>query len=143
MKKYLIVIAVAGTLFTSAVFAQTKITVPKDVKAAFESKYPDAKKVTWEKEKGNYEANWGGKSGEDTSVLYSPSGTFIEIAKAISVKQLPASALNYVKSHYKNSSINEAALVTDANGKVTYEVEVAHKDVVFDENGNFKKTEKE
>ncbi|MDQ6814328.1 MAG: hypothetical protein M3040_11365 [Bacteroidota bacterium] len=53
------------------------------------------------------------------------------------------SAQNYIKSQYKRTSINEAALVTDANGKITYEAEVAHKDVVFDEHGNFKKTEKE
>jgi hypothetical protein len=56
---------------------------------------------------------------------------------------LPASALGYVKNHYKGSSINEASLVTDAKGKVTYEAEVNHKDMVFDEHGNFLKTEKE
>lgn len=89
MKNYLIVAATAGVLFTSAVFAQGGITVPKVVKDTFESKYPDAKHVNWEKEKGNFEANWGGKSGEDNSALYSPAGTFVEIAKAISIKQRP------------------------------------------------------
>jgi len=143
MKKYLITTALAGTLFSSILFAQGKITVPKAVKATFAQKYPKVKGAKWEKEKGNYEANWGGKSREDSSALFAPSGQFIEIARAISVKQLPASALSYVKTHYKGSSINEAALVTDAKGKVSYEAEVNHKDVVFDEHGNFLKTEKE
>ena len=143
MKKYLFTTVLASSLFTRLLFAQSKIDIPKTVKAAFAQKYPKAKGVNWEKEKGNFEANWGGKSGEDNSALYTPSGTFLEIAKAISVNQLPASALNYVKSHYKGSSINEAALVTDAKGKITYEAEVAHKDVVFDEHGNFIKTERE
>jgi hypothetical protein len=143
MKKYLIATVLAGSLFTSILFAQSKIPVPQVVKAAFAQKYPKVKGVNWEKEKGNYEANWGGKSGEDNSALFAPSGQFIEIAKAISVNQLPASALGYVKNHYKGSSINEASLVTDAKGKVSYEAEVNHKDVVFDEHGNFLKTEKE
>lgn len=143
MKKYLIVTAAAGTLLTTALFAQGKITVPKVVKDAFAQKFADAKNVTWEKEKGNYEANWGGKSGEDNSVLYTPSGQFIEMAKAIPVAQLPAASLSYLKAHYQKASVNEAALVTDANGKITYEAEVAHKDVVFDQSGKYLKTEKE
>jgi Putative beta-lactamase-inhibitor-like, PepSY-like len=142
MKKYFIATVLTLTLFTSMLFAQGKISVPKAVKAAFAQKYPKIKGVKWEKEKGNYEANWGGKSREDSSALFAPSGQFIEIAKAISVKQLPASALSYVKTHYKGSSINEAALVTDAKGKISYEAEVNHKDVVFDEHGNFLKTDK-
>lgn len=137
MKKYFVVAVAAGLLLTGALFAQGKITVPQVVKSAFAKKFPGAKYVTWESEKGNYEANWGGKSGEDNSVLYSPSGQFVEIAKAISVRQLPASAISYVKIHYKGFPINEAALVTDANGKVTYETEVNHKDVIFDQNGKF------
>ena len=66
-----------------------KIQVPVPVKSALLKKYPDAKKVTWEKEKGNYEANWGGKSGEDNSVQFTPAGNFIEIVKAIPVSELP------------------------------------------------------
>lgn len=143
MKKYLILTGIAGSLLTASLFAQSHIAVPSVVKNAFAKKYPEAKHITWESEKGNYEANWGGKSGEDNSVLYTPKGQFIEIAKAISVKQLPSNALSYVKSHYKNASINEAAVVTDSKGKITYEAEVAHKDVVFDQQGNYVKTENE
>ena len=44
--------------------------VPAAVKQTLAKKYPNATKVSWEKEKGNYEANWGGRSGEDTSVQF-------------------------------------------------------------------------
>ena len=66
-----------------------KITVPSVVKNANMQKYPESKKyhVTWEKENGNYEANWGGKDGEANSVQYTPSGSFIEIVKAIPCKR--------------------------------------------------------
>lgn len=143
MKKYWIIAAVAGSLVTSALFAQSIISVPKAVKEAFAQKFPQATPVNWEKEKGNYEANWGGKSGEDNSALYTSGGQFIELAKAISVNELPAPALVYLKNHFKKKSVNEAALVTDAMGKITYEAEVEHKDMIFDERGNFLKTEKD
>src|SRR5665213_1424733 len=61
------------------------ITIDKDnhevfMPAADFEKGPQAKGVSWEKEKGNYEANWGGKSGEDHSAQFTPSGEFLEIA---------------------------------------------------------------
>ena len=128
-------------------FAQEKkehhsLKVPAAVKSALANKYPDAKKVTWEKEKGNYEANWGGKSGEDNSVQFSPAGDFLEMVKAIPVSQLPAPIASYIKKHYKGAKITEAGKVTDSKGNVTYEAEVNRKDIVFDENGNFLKGEK-
>ena len=102
-------------------------------------KYPEAAKVSWEKEKGNYEANWGGKSGEDNSVMFTPTGTFIEIVKAIPVSDLPKSIAPYIKAHYNGAKIKEAGKVTDAAGKTMYEAEIKGKDLIFDENGKFMK----
>ena len=116
-----------------------KVVVPEIVKTALAKKYPDAKKVTWEMEKSNYEANWGGKSGEDMSVQYTPSGTFVEQVAAIPPSELPASVTAYVMQHYKGVKITEAGKVTDAKGTLMYEAEVKGKDLVFDEKGNFLK----
>lgn len=143
MKKILITAMLATAVFTTAVIAQGHIKVPEVVKQAFAQKFPDAKNVTWERENGNYEANWGGKSGEDNSVLYTPAGKFLEAGKAIDVNQLPSAAISYVKSHYKGAAITEAMQVTKANGKLTFEAEVHGKDIAFDEHGNYLKTEKE
>src|ERR1700710_672958 len=90
--------------------------VPKVVKEALARKYPAATGVSWEKEKGNYEANWGGRSGEDTSVQFTPAGIFVEEVNAIPVSQLPAAVATYVKAHYKGSKIKEAGKVIDAAG---------------------------
>ncbi len=145
MKK---IIGLTAILFaiSSATFAQENeknehINVPTKVKTALMQKYPEAKNVGWEKENGNYEANWGGKSGEDNSVQFTPSGSFIEIVKAIPVNELPAKVPTYVKQHYSGAKITEAGKVTDAKGKLSYEAEVHGKDVIFDENGNFVKAE--
>lgn len=150
MKKMKKVISLAAILFAlgTATFAQENeheekenIKVPTAVRSALTKKYADAKNVTWEKEDGNYEANWGGKSGEDNSVQFTPSGSFIEIVNAMPVSELPAKVTAYVKQHYKGTKITEAGKVTDAKGKMSYEAEVNGKDIVFDENGNFVKAE--
>ena len=120
------------------------IVVPQVVKNANMKKYPESKKyhITWEKEKGNYEANWGGKDGEANSVQYTPSGEFIEIVKAIPAHELPALVMSYIKEHYKNHKLGDIGRVLDAQGKTSYEVEINGKDVIFDENGKFIKEEK-
>ena len=139
-KKTLSLVAISFALIT-ATFAQEKnegtgkMTVPSIVMSALYKRYPDAKNVTWEKEKGNYEANWAGKSGEDSSVQFTPAGDFIEIVNAIPVNQLPEPVIVYVNKHYKGARISEAGKVTDAKGKTSYEAEV-RKNLIFDKNGN-------
>ncbi|HEY5368425.1 MAG TPA: PepSY-like domain-containing protein [Hanamia sp.] len=148
MKKILGLTAILFAL-SSATFAQENeggnhhINVPAVVKSANMKKYPESKMhhITWETEKGNYEANWGGKDGEANSVTYTPSGTFIEIVNEIPNKDLPKGILSYVKEHYKSPRFGDVGKVLDAQGKTSYEVEINRKDVIFDENGNFVKEE--
>ncbi len=113
--------------------------VPAPVKRALTIKYSTATKVTWEKEKENFEANWGGKSGEDMSVQFTPDGTFVEQVVKISPSSLPKGVASYIKQHYKGVKITEAGKVTDAKGTLMYEAEVKGKDLIFDEKGNYLK----
>ena len=140
MKKLLIAATMLG-LFAAASQAQDikSKDVPTAVKAALTKKYPEATKISWEKEKGNYEANWAGPSGEDNSVQFTPAGDFLEIVKAIKISDLPASIAPYVKAHYHGAKIREAGKVTDAAGKTMYEAEIKGGELIFDENGNFLK----
>ncbi len=144
MKKYLATVAFGGLFIVCANAQDLKTSnVPANVKSACIKKFPESSKakVAWEKEKGNYEANWGGKSGEDNSAMFTPAGNFIELVKAIPVSQLPAEAVTYVKEHEKGVTITEAGLVTNANGTVTYEAEVKGKDLIFDQSGKFLKAD--
>ncbi|HEY4936953.1 MAG TPA: PepSY-like domain-containing protein [Puia sp.] len=111
--------------------------VPSSVKSVFTKKYPNAKKVSWEKEKGNFEANWGGKSGEDSSALFTPSAIFVEIVVSIPINQLPASVSLYVNKNYMGAKTKEAGKITDASGKHMFEVEIKGRDLIFDEKGAF------
>ncbi|MDN3581853.1 PepSY-like domain-containing protein [Mucilaginibacter flavus] len=140
MKRKLSFLIALG-LASGAVLAQDlKLKdVPAAVKTAFTAKYPAATKVGWEKEKGNYEANWGGKSGEDNSAVFTPAGAFVEIVNAIKISDLPKSVAPYVTTNYKGAKIKEAGKVTDATGKTFYEAEIKGGDLIFDESGNFVK----
>jgi len=139
MKKLMLVAIFAAIAFTGTAIAQDlkEKDVPATVKAAFIKKYPGAQKVSWEKEKGNYEANWGGKSGEDNSAVFTPAAAFVELVQAIPIAQLPAPVAVYVKQHYKGMQIKEAGKVTDASGKHMFEAEIKGKDLIFDEKGVF------
>ena len=142
MKRFLLC-GLTALLLTAAVCAQDLKTaqVPPAVREALAKKYPSAAKVGWEKEKGNYEANWGGRSKEDSSVTFTPGAAFVEIVVAIPVGQLPAGVGVYVKQHYGAVKIKEAGRVVDSLGKVSFEAEIKGKDLIFDEKGNFVKVD--
>jgi Putative beta-lactamase-inhibitor-like, PepSY-like len=131
-------LAIASCLTASSVFSQhiPAGKVPAVVKSALMAKCPDAKSVTWEKEKGNFEANWGGASKEDNSVLFTPSGDFVETVVAMPVASLPATVTAYIKKHYATSKTTEAGRITWPGGKTGYEAEVKGRDLVFDERGD-------
>jgi hypothetical protein len=133
MKKNLLLIVALTAVSAVHVNAQDikASEVPAVVKSALTKKYPEAQKVSWEKEKGNYEANWGGKSGEDNSVAFTPSGDFVEIVKAIPVSDLPKAVAPYVKTHYNGAKIKEAGRVTDAACKTMYEAEIKGGDLIL------------
>ena len=145
MKKIIVTTLLMGWLGLGCAMAQDVKAkdVPAVVKDALVKKYPAATKVSWEKENGNYEANWGGTSGEDNSAQFSPAGAFVEYVKAIKVSELPAAVVAYVKQHYPGVTIKEAGKVTDAAGATSYEAQVKGKDLVFDANGNFVKAEED
>ena len=110
--------------------------VPEAVKSAFTKAYPNITKVQWSKEDGKYEASFK-KDGNSMSTLQDEKGVIQETEMDIKINELPASASAYVKENYKGKSIKEASKITRANGKITYEAEVAGKDLIFDASGKF------
>lgn len=141
MKKTLLITGLLAFAFANYLMAQDLKTkdVPAVVKSEFSKKYTIATKVSWEKEKGNYEANWGGKSGEDNAAVFTPGGVFVEYVNAIPISSLPKSVVPYVKAHYK-TAVKEAGKGLDAAGKTFYEAEIkGARDVIFDQDGKFLK----
>ena len=116
--------------------------VPPAVKTSFARQYPDIKNTNWEIENGQYEASFKDKSGSHSAV-FAKDGAFIESEIDIKIDQLPAASLDYMKVHYKTSSIREASKITKADGTVNFEAAIKGKDIIFDEHGKFIKEAKD
>lgn len=131
-------ILVLAALMTSSSFSAQKLKeaeVPQVVRDAFKSTYQDVKKVTWEKEDGNFEAGFE-NGGKENSVVFNSAGSILETEIQIRVEELPVAAKDYITKNYK-SKIKEASTITDAQGNMNYEAEVDGKDLIFDSSGNF------
>lgn len=139
MKKVMIISAFIGAISLSACGQKLDASkVPAAVKSAFAKQYPGVA-VKWEKEDGKYEASFK-QNGNSMSALFEANGTMIESEIDIKVADLPSPVLAYVKDHFKGKSIREGAKITKADGTVTFEAEVAGKDVIFDANGKYIET---
>jgi len=136
MKK--LVLMTVAAMITSLTFAQKmqEKDVPAPVKTAFQKNFPQAKVEKWEKEGGNFEAEFELNKSEQ-SVLFDAQGIIIETEIEIEISQLPNGVLDYVKTNYKGQSVKEAAKITDTKGTVTYEAEIKGRDLLFDSNGKF------
>ena len=134
-----------GAMFAVTFANAQKISdkeVPTVVKSTLQKNYPNAKELKWEKEKGNYEAEFE-VDETDYSLLIDISGNILETEIEIKIDELPANAKDYVSKNYAGQKIKEAAKITDSKGVVTYEAEVKGKDLIFDSRGNFIKEETE
>jgi Putative beta-lactamase-inhibitor-like, PepSY-like len=135
MKKFLCFAILTAFAFNS--FPQKeKITVPPATTLAFAKAFPAAEKIKWGKEKADFEADFV-FNGKHFSAVYDQTGVLKETEEDIKTTALPAVVTDYVKQHYKNASIKEAAKITKPTGEVNYEAEVNKMDLIFDANGKF------
>lgn len=112
--------------------------VPQPVKDAFKNSHKDVKKVEWEKEGANYEAEF--EDGEtETSVVMDANGSLLETETELKISELPPAVVDYISKNYKGSKIKEVAKITTSKGIVSYEAEVNGKDLIFDSNSKFVK----
>jgi hypothetical protein len=126
---------IAFTLFVAT--SCMSQNVPAAVKAAFTKNFPGITAEKWDKEDGNFEANFK-QDGKTMSATFDANGGWLETETDIAITELPASITNYVKEHYKGATIKEAAILKTPKGDM-YEAEVKGKDVMFDMNGKFLK----
>ena len=117
--------------------------VPKSVLTSFQTHFKGAKANAWDKEKnGEFEAEFEMNKVE-MSANFSSDGTLIETEEEIAISSLPKSVEEYINKNYLGSKIEEAAKITDASGKMTYEAEIKkgkeEVELLFDSNGQFLK----
>ncbi len=142
MKKVIVILALALMAnFANAQKMNSK-DVPASVTASFIKLYPAIKEPKWEKEGGNFEANFDLNKVE-TSVTFDASGNMMDVESEINVSALPQAVLDYMKKTYPDKKIKEASKITDAKGVITYEAECKGLEVIFDAKGGFLKEVKQ
>jgi uncharacterized membrane protein YkoI len=128
-----------------------KDQVPKEVIAAFEKAYPNAKHMKFEEEtfegKPAYEVEYK-ENGKEHEVMYSADGTLVQKEEKISHKSLPESVAQAIEKEYPKAKIKEVEKVMKPDNTVTgYEVEIKtngkEKELELDTNGNILKTEED
>lgn len=140
MKKLLFIIVLFAGAGCVSAQKVNESDVPAAVKTTFKSKCPGVTGVKWEKEDGNYEGHYSSSKTEMTCVI-DPNGKFVQSEVAINASGLPKGATDYLAKNLSGKKVSEAAKITEASGKVTYEAEVDDNDYIFDEGGNFLKKE--
>lgn len=138
----IVILLISTVLSIQASYAQKmkKSEVPAKVKETFAKKYPGIKSEKWEKENNSYEVEFDLNKIE-SSALFDSIGNFKELEQEIKISELPKSAISYCTKNLSEFKISEAAKITDAGGKISFEAEMKkgkeHYDVIFDEMGSF------
>jgi len=142
MKRLFFVFVSVTLTITSFAGKINSSSVPAAVRSAFSKNFSGVNDVKWEKEKGNYEANFK-QANKTMSALFNEKGEWLETETGIKINDLPANVLSYISANYKGAKIKETAQIKKANGAMQYEAEVKGKDIIFDDRGNFIKEEKD
>lgn len=137
MKKLLLLVSIAGFVIQANAQKVSSSQVPAASRTVLVKTYPQAKKVVWEKENGNFEGNWK-TDGYDHAATFTASGDFAGSETDVDPARLPAAAREYM-SKVTHTKIREASLNSDADGNKTYEADVKGKAYIFDMQGRFVK----
>ena len=134
MKKLIAILAFALPL---SIMAQK---APEAVTKAFAAKFPNVKKVSFDKEgNGEYEAEFKA-NGVGMSANFKATGEWVETEATIPVAQLPANVVTAIKKAHPQSKIVGAAKIETATG-INYEADLKEglkkSEVLYDSAGNF------
>ena len=137
MKKLMFIWAFALPL------SMTAQKAPEAVKKAFAAKFPNVKKVVFDKEKnGDYEGGFTVK-GVKWSANFTPTGKWIETESAIPVTDLPSVVTVAIKKgHPKAEIVGAAKIETAANGthwEADLKTGLKSSEVIYDNSGNLVK----
>lgn len=112
--------------------------VPEKVKAAFEKKFPQAKKVKWEKESDTeWEAEFK-MDGMEYSANFLEDGNWQETEHEIKEKDIPSTVATTLKRELPGYKVEEAEVSETEKGLVyEFEMEKGEEgvEVVIDSNG--------
>lgn len=110
--------------------------VPEAVKASFIDIYPEIKKVDWEKDGDNYEADFI-YNNIVTSLVFDMTGKVVLRKEEIPVNTLPENIKEYSSQNLNSDKLNKAVMLTNEFGVIIFKVEINGTDYLFGVEGNF------
>jgi hypothetical protein len=124
MKKFSIVLTAIVMLFTTTAFASEGDNVTAVVKAAFQTDFNGASKVSWEKTSDFYFASFMlGTVRVDAA--YNEDGELVGTSRRITLDELPLNVSLELNKKYGNYFIEKGALELTYDGETSYYVNVA------------------
>ncbi|TAL45716.1 MAG: hypothetical protein EPN92_07145 [Chitinophagaceae bacterium] len=122
MKKiFLLLLPVVCT--TATALAQN-IKVPVTVQTSFNTKFPGAANIKWEKENSKeLEANFK-MNNTDVSANFKLDGSWVETETTIPASELPAAVTNSVNTKYPGVVFSRTEKIEKPGAKILYEVNV-------------------
>ena len=120
------IILLFSFLLTVSVCTAQKISadmVPEPVKSGFVNKYPSITKIVWEKEKGNYEANFK-MNKKEFEATFDSTGNWIKTAMEIEVSDLPQIIVTAINKEFPDAKFKEAAKGESIGNKTYFEVNI-------------------
>ena len=134
MKNCLVLFICSCMISTSFAQKISSDKVPSLVSAKFSTLYREVGVINWEKEKGNYEANFS-NSGLQTSVIIDAKGNLVETETEFGFNSLPKPAKDYTSKYYPGVKATGIFKIVDAAGLIFYEIEIGGKEILFDQKG--------
>ncbi len=128
MKNLLVLLVLASTIGFTA--CGQKYNVPAKVKSSFTQKFPEAKRVKWDKENDNeWEAEFKMK-GKEYSANFDNNGNWKETEYEIKKYQIPEAVQSTLDKDFNGFKIEESEISETTDGKVyEFELEKGDKEI--------------
>ena len=142
MKKLMVLMVLVSTMAFTACGQKEK--VPAKVKTAFTQKFPDAKKIRWDRENAKeWEAEFK-LNGKFRSANFDNEGNWKETEYKIKTAEIPAAVQQTLTKEFSGYEVEKTEVSETANGKF-YEVKLEKDDtemeIVFSTDGKVLKKE--
>lgn len=126
MKKFKIVLTAIVMLFAGSAFAKEPENVSPKVKAAFESDFSKASKISWEKTSDFYFASFT-LNNVRIDAAYNEDGELLGTARVISAEQMPLSVSLTIAEKYAGYKVEKTAIELTYEGQTRYYISVENE----------------
>lgn len=125
MKKCIVIAVLC--MATMVIAKAQKTQVPAAAEKAFRLKFPEAKKVIWDREnKDEYEASFI-LNGEKVSANFSATGRWLETEMAIPLSVVSKAVMEAFVKQFPGAKVDRVYEISSTEGKIYYEIEYTLK----------------